>query len=101
MYSADVVASTKWYLYTGSYDGTVKRWDIATGDCVRTYLLEYGDDNPRMTAGIILLLEIFTGVFYTVSADKVLRCWNNDEGDLLWSAAFLAAGMLYLKFASC
>ena len=33
---ADVIESTKWYLYTGSYDGTVKRWDISTGECVRT-----------------------------------------------------------------
>ena len=70
---ADVIESTKWYLYTGSYDGTVKRWDISTGECVRTYELEYGDENPRLRAGIVLLLEIYETLFFTVSADKVQR----------------------------
>ena len=66
-----VVEAHKWFLYTGSYDGTVKRWDVSTGECVRTYTLEYGDDNPRYTAGVVMLIEICEDLFFTVTADKV------------------------------
>ena len=83
---ADVIESTKWFLYTGSYDGTVKRWDVATGECTNTYELEYGDENPRFRAGIITLLEICDMTFFTVTADKILRAWSVSEGELVWSS---------------
>jgi WD40 repeat protein len=81
---ADVIESTKWFLYTGSYDGTVKRWDVSTGECVMTYELEYGSDNPRLRAGIVLLLEIYESLFFTVTVDTVLRAWNRDDGEVNW-----------------
>jgi WD40 repeat protein len=83
---ADVIESTKWFLYTGSYDGTVKRWDVSTGECVQTYELEYGIENPRLRAGIVLLLELYENLFFTVSVDTVLRAWNRDDGEVNWES---------------
>jgi WD40 repeat protein len=83
---ADVIESTKWFLYTGSYDGTVKRWDVSTGECVMTYELEYGSDNPRLRAGIVLRLEIYESLFFTVTVDTVLRAWNRDDGEVNWES---------------
>lgn len=43
----------KYYLYTGSYDRTVRRWNVGTGLCVAEYKLEYGNEVPRFAAGIV------------------------------------------------
>ena len=79
-----VVESTLWFLYTGSYDGTVKRWDVSTGECVKTYELEYGDENPRFRAGVITHLEVYEALFFTVTADKCLRAWRITDGEMVW-----------------
>lgn len=84
--SDDMVENIKWYLYTGSYDGTVRRWDIATGECVKEYELEYGEEVPRFRAGCVQLLEVFGPLFYTCTADKVLRAWSIADGEMVWES---------------
>eukprot|EP00286_Rhodomonas_abbreviata_P001889 CAMPEP_0181291288 /NCGR_PEP_ID=MMETSP1101-20121128/1885_1 /TAXON_ID=46948 /ORGANISM="Rhodomonas abbreviata, Strain Caron Lab Isolate" /LENGTH=602 /DNA_ID=CAMNT_0023395665 /DNA_START=53 /DNA_END=1861 /DNA_ORIENTATION=+ len=82
----DVIENVKWYLYTGSYDGTVRRWDIATGECVMVYELEYGSEVPRFRAGCVQLLEVFGGLFFTCTADKMLRAWSIADGECVWES---------------
>ncbi|KAJ1490769.1 WD40-repeat-containing domain protein [Baffinella frigidus] len=79
--------AVKWFLYTGSYDGTVRRWDVATGDCMQVFNLEYGVEIPRFRAGIVQLLEVYKGkLFYTSTPDKVVRAWRVADGELEWEA---------------
>jgi hypothetical protein len=47
------VQTSRWYLYTGSLDTTVRRWDVQTGTCIQVFDLEYGDVVPRFKAGIV------------------------------------------------
>jgi WD40 repeat protein len=77
----------KWFLYTGSYDGTVRRWDVATGECINVFNLEYGVEVPRFRAGIVQKMEAYKGkLFYTTTPDKVLRAWRVSDGELEWEA---------------
>lgn len=66
----EMVEVSKWYLYTGSFDTTVRRWDIASGDCVGEFGLEYGDMVPRFKAGIVQLVEVHADLIFTITPDS-------------------------------
>lgn len=62
------------YLVTGSYDATVKVWDIESGEVVRTL-------RGHQTGIRSLCFE--GSVLVSGSLDKTIKCWNWQTGDLL------------------
>ncbi|CEP16005.1 hypothetical protein [Parasitella parasitica] len=61
------LAVTDKHLWTGSWDKTIKQWDLVTGDCIRT--LEGHTDFVKS----LLLVGNF---LYSGSSDCYLRQWN-------------------------
>ncbi|KAI1003953.1 putative E3 ubiquitin ligase complex SCF subunit [Podosphaera aphanis] len=76
-------------LATGSYDSTIKIWNIDTGECIRTLV--------GHTCGI-RALQFDDQKLISGSLDKTVRIWNWRTGDCL--SVYLAhqAGVIALNF---
>lgn len=62
------------HLFTGSWDKSIKKWDLRTGECVAT-LLGHGD--------FVKCVTIFRDTLYSGSSDGTLRKWNISTGECL------------------
>ena len=60
-------------LFSGSWDGTAKCWDIRTGRCVQTYKGHEG----RIFS---ICLCPYRGLLFTVSVDGTVKCWDIQTG---------------------
>ncbi|WP_024335514.1 nSTAND1 domain-containing NTPase [Desulfotignum balticum] len=63
------------YALSASEDGTIKLWELLSGDCVRTFS---GHAGP-----VAALVPLSDSRFLTGSADKSLRIWDLDTGKCL------------------
>lgn len=73
-------------LFTVSEDCTAKKWDIASGACVRTY---------EGHTHAILACKVIGQDLYTSSSDKSIRRWNIESGEFIRS--FPTAWMSKMK----
>jgi hypothetical protein len=62
---------------SGSADKTIRLWDKATGETLRTFTCH--------TAGINCLATYPDGTFLSGSSDKTLRLWNKTTGETIQS----------------
>ncbi|XP_053630464.2 WD repeat-containing protein 86-like [Cherax quadricarinatus] len=60
------VATSMTFVYTGSEDSTIKKWDICTSDCIFTYSGHVSQVNRIMCAGDFL---------FSTSYDKTAKVW--------------------------
>ncbi len=67
------------FLLSSSWDGTIKRWDVITGQLLTTY----GENLPDM--GEVFMIDIMPGdsEFISASSDGILRLWNIDTGEVI------------------
>jgi WD40 repeat protein len=65
--TASLLISNK-ILLTGAYDGTIKEWDISTGDCLHTY--------SAHESGVYSLVLINENVFVSGGWDGLIKVWN-------------------------
>ena len=59
------------YVYTGSADSTVKKWDLTTNECLFTY------DKNGHTSKIHKLL-VSENLLFTTSNDKSAKVWHTN-----------------------
>lgn len=79
-------------LATGSYDRTIKIWNIETGECIRT--LEGHNDNVRT-------LQFDDGKLISGSFDKTIKIWNWQTGECLSTLQCHTEGVLSVHFDGC
>jgi F-box/WD-40 domain protein MET30 len=76
-------------LATGSYDSTIKIWDIDTGDCIRTL--------RGHTSGI-RALQFDNTKLISGSLDKTLKIWNWRTGDCISTYQGHTEGVIAVNF---
>jgi F-box/WD-40 domain protein MET30 len=76
-------------LATGSYDSTIKIWDIDTGDCIRTL--------RGHTSGI-RALQFDDTKLISGSLDRTLKVWNWRTGDCLSTYQGHTEGVIAVNF---
>jgi F-box and WD-40 domain protein MET30 len=76
-------------LATGSYDSTIKIWNIDTGDCIRTL--------RGHTSGI-RTLQFDDTKLISGSLDRTLKVWNWRTGDCISTLEGHAEGVIALNF---
>ena len=62
------------FVFSGSWDKTVRVWDVNTGECVHVL---------RGHTGPVLCLHVHGGIVVSGSQDTTLRLWDFKEGELL------------------
>ncbi|RKF71500.1 putative E3 ubiquitin ligase complex SCF subunit sconB [Golovinomyces cichoracearum] len=76
-------------LATGSYDQTIKIWDVETGECIRTL--------RGHTSGV-RTLQIDNQKLISGSLDKTIRVWNWRTGECINAYTAHTAGVIALNF---
>lgn len=76
-------------LATGSYDATIKIWNIETGECIRT--LEGHQGGVRT-------LQFDDGKLISGSLDKTIKIWNWHTGEVITSLQCHTDGVLSVHF---
>ncbi len=66
------VATFAQFVYTGSNDGTIRKWDMATCDCLYVYRGHHGKIHK------LLVIDDF---IFSTSNDKTARVWLNEPKD--------------------
>ena len=79
-------------LATGSYDSTVKIWNIETGEVIRTL---------RGHTGTVRTLQFDDGKLITGSFDKTIKIWNWQTGECLSTLQCHTEGVLSVHFDGC
>jgi F-box and WD-40 domain protein MET30 len=79
-------------LATGSYDATIKIWNIDTGECIRTL----GGANGH-TSGI-RTLQFDDTKLISGSLDRTLKVWNWRTGECISTLSGHAEGVIALNF---
>ena len=72
-------------LLSGSFDNTVRLWDVNSGECLRTFnghsrvvrSVSFSPDGARLLSG---------------SDDNTVRLWDVNSGKLVWNAELLPEG---------
>ncbi|KAL2213145.1 WD40 repeat-like protein [Sarocladium strictum] len=77
---------------TGSYDTTVKIWDIETGECLRTL---------RGHTGAVRTLQFDESKLISGSFDKTIKIWNWHTGECLSTLQCHTDGVLSVHFDGC
>ncbi|KAH8176483.1 WD domain, g-beta repeat domain-containing protein [Sarocladium implicatum] len=77
---------------TGSYDTTVKIWDIETGECLRTL---------RGHTGAVRTLQFDESKLISGSFDKTIKIWNWHTGECLSTLQCHTDGVLSVYFDGC
>ncbi|KDO34629.1 hypothetical protein SPRG_00692 [Saprolegnia parasitica CBS 223.65] len=73
-------------LVSGSYDKTVKLWNLQTGSCVRTL---------RAHTGWVSSLDMHAGKIASGSWDSCINLWDADSGELLRTLLDVPANPIY------
>lgn len=76
-------------LATGSYDQTIKIWDVETGECIRTL--------RGHTSGV-RTLQMDNQKLISGSLDKTIRVWNWRTGECINAYTAHTAGVITLNF---
>lgn len=79
-------------LATGSYDTTVKIWNIETGECIRTL---------RGHTSAVRTLQFDDSKLISGSFDKTIKIWNWQTGECLSTLQCHTEGVLSVHFDGC
>lgn len=77
---------------TGSYDTTIKIWDIESGECLRTL---------RGHAGAVRTLQFDESKLISGSFDKTIKIWNWKTGECISTLQCHTDGVLSVHFDGC
>ncbi|KAK1249768.1 hypothetical protein MKX08_009771 [Trichoderma sp. CBMAI-0020] len=79
-------------LATGSYDTTIKIWNVETGECIRTL---------RGHTSTIRTLQFDEGKLISGSFDKTIKIWNWHTGECISTLQGHTDGVLSIHFDGC
>ncbi|PAA83802.1 hypothetical protein BOX15_Mlig026756g1, partial [Macrostomum lignano] len=65
-----LLCEARGFLLSGSYDTSLRRWDIATGKCAKIY---------RGHMGTVLAVDIYLNTIVSGSADGSAKVWNLED----------------------
>ncbi|KAL6866997.1 WD40-repeat-containing domain protein [Trichoderma novae-zelandiae] len=79
-------------LATGSYDTTIKIWNVETGECIRTL---------RGHTSTVRTLQFDDAKLISGSFDKTIKIWNWHTGECISTLQGHADGVLSIHFDGC